>query len=500
MRVCVLLPDYSTTGVDYQYYDPPRNLAPLLPGHAVDTVFLNKLTTYRQLKELAKKNYDVYVNLCEGYLEWEVPSIDVIYTLELLNLPFTGPTSKLYDPPKELMKYVAFCENVKTPGYMLVKRREDVAIAERNLTFPLFVKPAKAGDSLGIDEHSRVNDPRELAAKVDGILDEYGPLLVEEYIAGREFTVLVAADANGKDVRAFKPVEYRFPENREFKTYALKTSELHPDCNFPCEDVELEQELKAAAARIFRGFNGAGYARLDFRVDANNQVYFLEINFTCSVFYQDGYEGSADYILRFDGTRPADFLRHIIDEGIARHNRKHKPFEMRGNSIAGFGIYATRAISANEIIFRGEERAQRIVTRRFVEENWNENEQLHFRRYAYPLSSEVFVLWDEDPSEWAPQNHSCEPNTAFNGLNVIATRPIAEGEELTLDYADFLDEHMEPFQCQCGAAGCRGLVMGKKGNTMTLRESRRAQQLPTHKHHEDLDVTRIDSGDSAGLA
>ena len=92
-----------------------------MPEAQIDHVTLNKLTTYKQLKELKKKNYDIFVNLCEGYLEWEVPSIDVIYTMEMLNLPFTGPTSLLYDPPKELMKYVAFCEGIKTPAYALIE-------------------------------------------------------------------------------------------------------------------------------------------------------------------------------------------------------------------------------------------------------------------------------------------------------------------------------------------------------------------------------------------
>src|SRR5215208_3528268 len=82
MKICVLQVDYSTSSVDYQYYDPPRDLAPLWPDAQVDTVFLNKLTTYRQLKALSKKNYDVFVNLCEGYLEWEVPSVDVTFSLE----------------------------------------------------------------------------------------------------------------------------------------------------------------------------------------------------------------------------------------------------------------------------------------------------------------------------------------------------------------------------------------------------------------------------------
>src|SRR5687767_1586297 len=404
MRICVLQPDYSTTGVDYKNYDPPRDLSALLPDAEVHNVFLNKLTTYKQLKELGKQGYDVFVNLCEGYLEWEVPSIDVMYTLELLDLPYTGPTTKLYDPPKELMKYLAYCEGVKTPGYVLMESMDDINEVMKHLAFPLFVKPAKAGDSLGVDEHSLVHNRKELEQKAASIMEEYGPLLVEEYIAGREFTVLVAANTDGQTCTVFKPVEYIFPEGREFKTYALKTSELHPDCNVPCDDPVLEKQLRSATERIFTGFNGVGYARLDFRVNDKKEIYFLEINFTCSVFYKDGYEGSADFVLKYDGIGQAGFLRHIIAEGIARHKRKKKPYVMKGNAIAGFGIYASRNINKGESIFQGEGKAQRLVTKRFVENHWNEDEKMHFRRYAYPVSEELFILWDEDPSDWAPQN------------------------------------------------------------------------------------------------
>jgi D-alanine-D-alanine ligase-like ATP-grasp enzyme len=214
MKVCVLEPDYSTTDVDYKNYDPPRDLSALLPGDTVDTVFLNKLTTYKQLKELKKKNYDIFVNLCEGYLEWEVPSIDVIYTLELLNMPFTGPTTLLYDPPKELMKYVAYTEGINTPAYALINSVDEIETECRHLKYPLFVKPHKAGDSLGVDDKSLVNNIEELKQKVKSIIDEYGPLLVEEYISGREFTVMLAANDDGKSVKVFKPVEYIFSRRK----------------------------------------------------------------------------------------------------------------------------------------------------------------------------------------------------------------------------------------------------------------------------------------------
>lgn len=470
MKVCVLQPDYSTTGVDYKYYDPPRDLTPLIPEHEVHHVFLNKLTTFKQLKELSKKGYDIFVNLCEGYPEWEIPGIDVTFSMESLNLPFTGPGTKLYDVPKELMKYVAYCEGVVTPGFVLINEMKDLSEAERKLRFPLFVKPAHAGDSLGVDEKSLVHTKDELVSKVSSIIEEYGPLLVEEYISGREFTALVAANPDGHSCTVFRPVEYIFPKGKEFKTYSLKTSELHPECNFPCDDEEIEKEIRIAAEKMFKAVNAVGYGRLDFRVNKNKEVYFLEMNLTCSVFYKDGYEGSADFILKYDPIGQAGFLRHIIEEGIARHKRKLKPFFMRGNSIAGYGIYASRDIKEGEIIFKGEGKAQRIITKRFVEKNWKEDEKMHFRRYAYPVSEELFILWDDDPSEWAPQNHSCEPNSMYDGLNEIAIKDIKKGEELTLDYAQFLDENMEPFQCQCGSSNCRGFIIGIKNNSLTGRE------------------------------
>lgn len=474
MKICVLQPDYSTSAVDYQHYDPQRDLSALMPEASFTHILLNKLTTYKQLKDLKRQGYDVFVNLCEAYLEWEVPSIDVIYTLELLNLPFTGPTSLLYDPPKELMKYVAYCEGIKTPAYVLVQSVSDAEKAAEQLMFPLFVKPAKAGDSLGIDAGSLVLDTTALLEKCVQLLPEYDELLVEAYIDGREFTVMLAADAgpaNGCTV--FKPVEFIFPEGNRFKTYALKTSELHPTANIPVTDEALDQQLRQAAEKIFTAFNGVGYARLDFRMNANGELFFLEINFTCSVFYSNGYEGSADYILKHDGFGQSNFLRHIIAEGIFRHGLKQKNYTVKGNAIAGYGIYATQDLAAGQLIFKGEEKSQRLVTRRHVDQHWTAAEKETFRRYAYPISDEVFILWDNNPAEWAPQNHSCNPNTAYDGLNVLSLHAITKGEELTLDYASFLDENMEPFQCRCGSANCRGTVSGQPKNTITEREKKR---------------------------
>jgi D-ala D-ala ligase C-terminus/SET domain len=472
MKVCVLQPDYSTTEVDYKHYDPPRNLAPLLPNDQVDHVFLNKLSTYKQLKDLRKQKYDIYINLCEGYLDWSVPSIDVINSMDALNLPYTGPNAILYDPAKPLMKYVAYCAGVKSPLFAEVSNAHNLQAKVSHLTFPLFVKPAKAGDSLGVDEESLAKDLPHLQHKVEALLaDGYEDILIEEYIAGQEFTVLVAANvAPTKGARAFKPVEYKFPKGYAFKTYALKTSELHTDVNKPCTDAELEVKLKLAAEKIFSGFSGVGYARLDFRVNANQEIYFLEINFTCSVFYEDGYEGSADYILQFDPIGKAGFLKHIIEEGKARHAARQKKYRVNGNAINGYGIVAQKSIHKGETIFKFEGLAQRIITKRYVEQNWTPEQIEEFRHYAYPISDEVYILWDNKPENWAPQNHSCAPNSAYEGLNLVALRDINAEEELTLDYADLLDDTIQSFVCTCGHPNCRKIVSGRANNSITQRE------------------------------
>lgn len=473
MKVCVLQPDYSTTDVDYKYYDPPRDLTSLLYGHEVDHIFLNKLHTYRQLKELKKKKYDIFVNLCEGYLDWSVPSIDVIYTLELLDLPYTGPNADLYDPPKELMKYVAFTCGITTPPYVALQNMREIEKEIKYLHFPLFVKPAKAGDSLGIDQHSLVENMDQLETKAIALLDEYDEILIEEYVEGREFTVLVAANSGIKnDCTVYKPVEFIFPGENKFKTYKLKTSELHSDANVPCGDEELSSKLKEAACRIFTAFNGVGYARLDFRVKEDGTIFFLEINFTCSVFYENGYEGSADYVLMNDPAKKEGFLNTIIEEGISRHKQKQRKFIVKGNALAGYGIYAKQNVRAGEIIFSSEEKAHRLVTKKFVEQNWKPEGIENFRKYAWPLSDEVYILWDTKPAEWAPQNHSCDPNTKYSGLNVIAKKEIKKGEELTLDYTSFLNNEMESFICNCGAPDCKKIIQGRQENSITFLEKK----------------------------
>ncbi len=70
-----------------------------------------------------------------------------------------------------------------------------------------------------------------------------------------------------------------------------------------------------------------------------------------------------------------------------------------------------------------------------------------FGAYAYGISEEVWVTWSEDPERWLPINHSCDPNTWFEGLDHTARRTIKRGEQITADYAMFNVDNMTAFDC-----------------------------------------------------
>lgn len=371
-RVCVLQPSYEGSSAAYGAFDPPRDLTALLPEDEVCHVFLRKATAYRQIRDAQRAGAEVFVNLCEGYLDWDIPSIDVIHALEALGAAYTGPTLALYDPTKRLMKRVAWYAGVATPRAVVAETMGDVARAAATLRFPLFVKPDRGGDSLGVDLASRCLDAAALDAKASALMAEFGAVVIDEYVDGREFSVLAAASpVAGAAPLVLPPVEFRFGDGVGFKTYDLKITEYHPEQNVACDDPVLAEALMGAARRVFEAFRGVGYCRMDFRVDAAGAVYFLDANFACSVFYAAGAYGTADYILQHSGFGAARFLAHIVDEAVARHRARQPLYEVFGDAVAGYGIRALRPLRAGEVVFRGEERAQRIVTRGHVARTWD---------------------------------------------------------------------------------------------------------------------------------
>jgi len=93
-----------------------------------------------------------------------------------------------------------------------------------------------------------------------------------------------------------------------------------------------------SATKIFTAFNGVGYARLDFRMNDAGKLFFLEINFTCSVFYKDGYEGSADYILKYDSVGQSGFLNILLKKALPVINANKRPIKYKAMLLMDMGF------------------------------------------------------------------------------------------------------------------------------------------------------------------
>jgi len=268
------------------------------------------------------------------------------------------------------MKLVALSSGVTVPAWQLVGPGDDAAAAARGLRYPLFVKPSAYGDSLGIDEHSLVTTPAELEHQLAAKLPEFGRLLVEEYIDGRELTVLVKASPDhSAPPLAFTPIEFLFPPARTSRRTTSRSRSSIPSATsraprrtWPrASRLRPSRSSRASRARATRDglprrSGGAG-------VLPRSELHLFDL-------LPEGYQGSADYILAFDGIGQSGFLRAIIDEGLARHARRQLPYAVKPSGD-GFAMFAARDLPSGSVVFEGEGRPQRIVTRSHVDRTWS---------------------------------------------------------------------------------------------------------------------------------
>jgi hypothetical protein len=123
--------------------------------------------------------------------------------------------------------------------------------------------------------------------------------------------------------------------------------------------------------------------------------------------------------------------------------------EIHDAGAKGRGVYALRPFTEGEFIFR--RRHRRVLTGDEVASapEWDRIHlcELGFDRFAVLAPPGCYL------------NHSCDPNAMRHGVKVFAWRPIAEGEEITIDYRlNAFDGASWP--CECGSTTCTGTVVG----------------------------------------
>src|SRR3954466_2116772 len=261
-------------------YDPPQTIqavreAIAAAGHEViDLEATTELPTV-----LAATPVDVVFNMAEGIKgrnrEAVVPAL-----LELLDIPYSGsdPTALSIALDKAIAKRIVRQHGILTPNFMTLTTGKERL--PRELKFPLIVKPNAEGSSKGVHGTSVVDTEAELREAAREMIAKYDqPALVEDYIAGREFTVGLLGERRPK---VLPPMEVVFLSNEAHPVYSFEykqdsSTKIRYDVPAQLEPAQLKA-LERAARECFIALGCRDVARVDFRMDTQGRVYFLECN------------------------------------------------------------------------------------------------------------------------------------------------------------------------------------------------------------------------------
>jgi D-alanine-D-alanine ligase len=248
---------------------------------------------HRVTRDLLDAAPDLVLNLAESFNGKSALESNIAALLNLMNLRYTGssPAGLMLAGDKVLTKKILKFHGIKSAEFATMYRGALEAVGD--LQFPLIVKPPQEDASLGISGKSVVNDIRELLEQLGELHSEYQtPVLVEQYIEGREFYVGVIGNQTAE---ALPPMELDFSkmpaDKPRIASWEAKwgddgegtgaefegTSSVFPEDL----DEELLEELKRVAVESFQALRLRDYARIDLRVSKGGEVFVIEVNPNC---------------------------------------------------------------------------------------------------------------------------------------------------------------------------------------------------------------------------
>ncbi|MDD5643883.1 MAG: ATP-grasp domain-containing protein [bacterium] len=235
-----------------------------------------------------KSRADVIFNLCESVFGRPEFEMNVVTLLELLKIPYTGTPPLALGLCLNKYNYRFFLKDmgIKCPRAAEIKNPSHFDSVVK-LRYPVIVKPLSEDGSTGISEQNIFESPREAKDKLGALLGIYSDgLIAEEYIDGREFNCFLINTRGGTKIFPVSEIEFRYPDNRKYKIISydakwnLDSVEYKSTVHICPADITNAQNRKIfkACSGIFDTIIKKGYARVDFRMDARNNIYVIDVN------------------------------------------------------------------------------------------------------------------------------------------------------------------------------------------------------------------------------
>lgn len=272
---------------------------------------------------------ELVFNLGESFRGKSALESNIAAVLNLLDLRYTGssPAGLLVAGDKSLTKKVLSFHGIRTPEFASVYR--GAVDWAGDIAFPLIVKPPQEDASLGITASSIVHDLRELLAKIDELQSRFQqPVLLEEYVEGREFYVGVLGNAQAEalplvelDFSALPAAlpriaswEAKWGEDGAGSGAAFAGTKAIFPTDVPSE---LEERIRRVAVDAFQALRLRDYGRVDLRVTAAEEIFVLEVNPNCYLEREGEYARAAAR----SGLPYERLVGRIMDLALARYAR-----------------------------------------------------------------------------------------------------------------------------------------------------------------------------------
>lgn len=149
---------------------------------------------------------------------------------------------------------------------------------ELPLKFPLFLKPKDAANGNGIDDDSFVNTFKEYESKILSLYNQFKePVLVEEYLDGREFTVSIIRKQNN-DLNVYS-IEIIAPESKNsLRILGKKAKKENSEILKSISNYDLKQRVEKLACDSFINLGVRDFGRVDIKTNKEGECFFLEVN------------------------------------------------------------------------------------------------------------------------------------------------------------------------------------------------------------------------------
>ena len=197
--------------------------------------------------------------------------------LEMAGVPYVGSGvfASAAAMDKEHMKTMLRVAGLPVGPYVVLRAGAPVA-PSYDLRLPVFVKPARAGSSLGI---TRVTDWAELPAAVAAAREHDPKVLIEQGIEGRELECGVLGGLDGSPPEASLPAEVRVVGDHAFYDFEAKYLDDATELDVPAQVSDaITARVRELAVAAFGALDCAGLARVDFFVTGTGEVIVNEIN------------------------------------------------------------------------------------------------------------------------------------------------------------------------------------------------------------------------------